>query len=174
MEGYDGPQSILIFGDKRVFQAAATGDINKYLTDGGKPPTRTTHDPRDHENQSDYRVDWEQIDSSQIDSNAKKIGEFYTMRTRRKKEAGIELYETFRQIKEESERQDGAKTWMLALPAEYVMKVGEVKPGGTFVSYRNINDPTSVHVERATVTRVNETEPVALKTSRKSMYSTQS
>ena len=171
MEGYGGSQLIPIYGDKRVFQAAATGDIDTYLSEGGKPPTRTSYNSKDYENQSDYKVTWETIDPSQIDSNAKKINEFYTMRTRRKKEAVVESYETFAQIREESEREDGAKTWMLALSADYVMKVGEVKPGGTFVSYHRINDPSTIHVERATITRVAETTKVSLKTTKLSMYS---
>jgi hypothetical protein len=163
-------QPIRIYADSSIFNAVATGNIEEYLSEGGKPPTRTqSTNRRDEPNQSDFKVSWKPITEDQLIGEHKKIDGFYTMRTRAKKASAVESYDVFKRLKDESQKENGAKTWMLG-GQSYDMDVGTSVPI-TFISYRDTTDLASIHIEVATITRVAKTDKkMKLKTTKKSMY----
>lgn len=171
MDGYNGSQPIRIYADERVFKAVVTGDMDKYLSEGGKAPLRTKMKKRGDPNQSDWGITWKEIHESQLvrENHTQDADGFYTMRVRSKKEQKKESYAAFLELKKDCETD---KTWM-GSGQMYTMKNGD-RRDVTFISYKDISDPSSIHIEVATLTRnkVTETEKNTVNTTSRSMYKT--
>lgn len=169
MDGYNGPQRIRIYADERIFKAVVTGDMDKYLSDGGKAPLRTKMKNRGEPNQSDWTITWREVHLPDLvrENHTQDADGFYTMRTRSKKKQNKESYATFLQLQRDSETD---KTWMGGGQL-YTMEVGDTRDV-TFISYKDIDDPSSIHIEVATITRtaVTKSEANTVNTTALSMY----
>lgn len=168
MDGYNGPQAIRIYADERIFKAVVLGDMDKYLSDGGKASLRTTMKKRGDPNQSDWEIIWREIHEAEVvkGNHTQDSDGFYTMRIRSKKQQKKESYDTFQELKKDCENN---KTWMGNIQSKIEK---DSTQDITFISYKDINNIGSIHIEVATLTRiaVTTTEKNTMNTTSRSMY----